>query len=66
MNTQRDAVTKKGMKRQNDKAETKYRKSEKERLRGNIFQSEADYSLCRHDSYSLPMPLMWLAWYSKG
>lgn len=47
MNTERDTDTKKGMKRQNDKAKPKYRKSEKERLRGNIFQSEADYSLCR-------------------
>lgn len=66
MNRQREADTKKGRKRQNDKATTKHRKGEKERLRGNIFQSEADYSLCRHYSYRLPMALMWLAWYSKG
>ena len=44
----------------NDKANTKYRKGEKQRLKGNIFQSEADYSLFRHVSYRLPMPLAWL------
>lgn len=47
MNTERDRDTKKGMKRQNDKAKTKYGRSGKKRLRGNIFQDEADYSLCR-------------------
>lgn len=33
---------------QNDKARTKYRPGEKERLSRNIFQSEADDSLFRH------------------
>lgn len=51
---------------QNDKARTKYRPGEKERLSGNIFQSEADYSLFRHVSDRFLMPLMRLASYSKG
>lgn len=64
MDTQRDTDTKKEIRRQNDKANTKYREGEKERLKGNIFQSEADYSHFIHVSYKLPMPFVWLTSYS--